>query len=62
MPVTIQPWSDGKFTSQKKSPPSEAGRGVAFLKLAGANAKAMAGVGRICKIRVLRSEKEAPGF
>ena len=52
MPVTIQPWSDGKFTSQKKSPPSEAGRGVAFLKLAGANAEAMVGVGRICKIRI----------
>ena len=25
-------------------------------------ARAMAGVGRICKIRVLRPEKEAPGF
>ena len=33
-------------------PPSKAGRGVAFLELAGANAEAMAGVGRICKIRI----------
>ena len=43
-------------------PSSEAGREVAFLKLAAANAEAMAGVGRICKIRVFRPEKEAPGF
>ena len=41
---------------------SKAGRGVAFLKLAEAEAEAMAGVGRICKIRILRPEKEAPGF
>ena len=44
------------------SSPSEAGRDVAFLKLAGADAEAMAGVGLICKIRFLRPEKEAPGF
>ena len=44
------------------TPPSKAGRCVAFLKLAGAHAEAMDGVGLICKIRVLRPEKEAPGF
>ena len=41
---------------------SKAGCEVTFLKLAAANAEAMAGVGRICKIRVFRPEKEAPGF
>ena len=50
------------YESEKSDPSSKAGRGVAFLKLAGANAEAMAGVGLICKIRVLRAEKKAPGF
>ena len=40
------------FNCLSPSPSSKAGREVAFLKLAGANAKAMAGVGRICKIRI----------
>jgi len=50
------------FSAFHPGPPSGDGRKVAFLKLAGANAEATAGVGRICKIRFLRSEKEAPGF
>jgi len=40
------------FSAFHPGPPSGDGRGVPFLKLAGADAEAMAGVGRICKIRI----------
>ena len=59
---SIQPWSSGHITSQDNSLVIRSGSWNRLPYIRQSGAKAMVGVGRICKIRFLWPEKEAPGF